>query len=115
MYTINSVINDLLENCYSYFTHGSGMVFKSMVSLDINTSGIKQKPSAMSTNHKKHTYGHRNFIEKFEITKLARKAVIDVQELTNHCLIYSVAANLKHTDYETLEDKENPANYMLFS
>ena len=91
MYTIDTVIKELLENCYSYFTYGCGMVFKSMVSLDINISGIKQKPSAMSINYKEHTYGHSNLIDKFEITQIAKKAVIDVQELTNHCFIYSLA------------------------
>ena len=94
-------------------TFGSGMVFKSMVSLDINISGINQKPSAISTKYKIYSYGNRNLIDKLEITRIARKAVIDVQELTDHCFICSVAASLKHTDYETLEDKENPANYAV--
>ena len=91
VYTIDTVINKLLDNCHDYFIFGSGMVFKSMVSLDINISGVKQEPSTMSINNKKHTYGHSNLIDKFEITQIAKKAVIDVQELTNHCFIYSLA------------------------
>ena len=74
-YTIDRVINKLLDNCYNYFTNGSGMVFKSMVILDINISGLKQKTTAF----KDYTFGHRNLIDKYEISKTARKAVIDVR------------------------------------
>ena len=86
------------------------MVFKSMVSLDINISGVKQK----STAYKDHTFGHPNLIDKYEITKIPRKAVINVQELSNRCFIISLAASLKHTNYESLQEKENPANFARF-
>ena len=110
VYTIHRIINELLDNCYNYFTNGSGMVFKSMVSLDINISGVKQK----STAYKDHTFGHPNLIDKYEITKIPRKAVINVQELSNRCFIISLAASLKHTNYESLQEKENPANFARF-
>ena len=51
------------------------MGFKSMVRLDINISGLKQK----KTSYKDYTFGHRNLIDKYEISKTARKAVIDVR------------------------------------
>ena len=108
--TIDTAINDLLDNCYNYFTNGSGMIFKSMVSLDINISGVKAKDTAF----KDHTFGHRNLIDKYEITRIVRKGVIDVQELSDRCFIFSLAAALKHTDYDSLECKENPENYIDF-
>ena len=98
----------MLDNCYNYFTNGSGMIFKSMVSLDINISGVKAKDTAF----KDHTFGHRNLIDKYEITRIVRKGVIDVQELSDRCFIFSLAAALKHTDYHSLECKENPKNYI---
>ena len=113
-YTIDTVLNEVLDNCHNYFTNGSGMVFKSMVSLDINISSVKPKETAHAIDYKEHTYGHRNLIDKFEITQTARKGVIDVRELSDHCFIYSLAASLKHTDYETLEEKEDPSNYANF-
>ena len=113
-YTIDTVINEVLDNCHNYFTNGSGMIFKSMVSLDINISNVKPKDTAHSVDYKEQTYGHCNLIDKFEITQTARKGVIDVRELSNHCFIYSLAASLKHTDYETLEEKEDPSNYANF-
>ena len=45
------------------------MVFKSMVILDINISGLKQKTTAF----KDYTFGHRNLIDKYEISKLPEK------------------------------------------
>ena len=86
------------------------MIFKSMVSLDINISGVKAKDTAF----KDHTFGHRNLIDKYEITRIVRKGVIDVQELSDRCFIFSLAAALKHTDYDSLECKENPENYIDF-
>ena len=113
-YTIDRALNELLDNCHNYFTHGSGMIFKSMVSLDINISGVKQKQTSMSYNYKEHTYGHRNIIDTYHINKIARKAVIDVRELSDYCFIFSLAASLTHTKYESLQEKENPKNYHNF-
>ena len=86
------------------------MISKSMVSLDINISGVKAKDTAF----KDQTFGHRNLIDKYEITRIVRKGVIDVQELSDRCFIFSLAAALKHTDYHSLECKENPENYIDF-
>ena len=95
VYIVKAFINKILDNHASYFTNGSGMVFKRMVSLEINISGIKQKPSAISTKFKRHSYGHHDLIDIYELTEITTKLiVIDIQSFKDHWFLFSMAASL---------------------
>ena len=130
------LMHEIMDNIETYLTHGSGLVFRSMVSLDINISAINHplsqglKESRSRDTDKVHeqnvsekdvsknvTFGHNFEIDishLFKIRKKSSDVILDVKNTDEKCFLFCVAASLQQHKFRSKSEKENPVNYLQF-
>ena len=124
---VNNTIHQLLDRMDQELQQGSGLVFRAILTLDINISKInigashsakkisKLCDTDIASQLSNSTFGHNlEFnLSHFYKRKFKDKmnTILDIKNSNDWCFVYALAAFLHQSKFETLSEKEDANSY----
>ena len=124
---VNNTLHHLLDRIEQELQQGLGLVFRAILSLDINISKMILTKSDTAKNISKvcdnvptkqltnSTFGH-NF--EFDLSHFYRRkfkdktnTILDIKNSQDWCFVFAIAAFLYQDIFDTIDEKEDASSY----